>query len=536
MQEQQQGDRFPVVVIGAGLAGLTAALHLAERGITPLVLEADQLYAGGRLSGGDPETFEYQGETWSFPSEHGIHALWGGYANMRATLERFVNVTLIPSEGEVWINRWGNHVRRIEAGSAVRSPWLPAPFHYLQLLFRPRFWTTITPLDFLSLPGFLVSILLTVGFDPIAEKRALDGLNMKEYFGGWTPNLKATFVGLGKNLLAAPQENISLTAFITAIRFYTMLNRESWHPHFLPNDSHTALIAPMVAKLEHLGGSLRYGATAQTLQRTRRGWRVHVYDAQKRGLRSVEAEQVILALNAPAAETLLRASEDTAAQAAALRFPGALRTTTVRIWFSTTPNHDESSGMLTGDFAFDNFFWLDRLQPAFRAWREAAGGSAIELHLYGTDSQADQPDHVIVARAIAETLRAYPNLAGSVVHSAIRRNSKTHTEFRVPTAETLHVHTPFDHVFACGDWIGWDSPSLWMERACTTAIAAANAVLASYGCPPYALREPPRAGVVARGIGGTVIGGRKLLGKPLRLLLGGKKRRQKHSQKRSKTG
>ncbi len=43
----------PVHIIGAGLAGLTAALHLAERGITPIVLEADSLWAGGRLSGGE---------------------------------------------------------------------------------------------------------------------------------------------------------------------------------------------------------------------------------------------------------------------------------------------------------------------------------------------------------------------------------------------------------------------------------------------------------------------------------------------------
>ena len=109
-------DQFPVTIIGGGLAGLTAALHLAERGIPPLVLEADQLWAGGRLSGGEHESFEYQGRRWSFPSEHGIHALWGGYGNMRATLQRFTETELQPSDGEEWINRWGRAVRRIEAG------------------------------------------------------------------------------------------------------------------------------------------------------------------------------------------------------------------------------------------------------------------------------------------------------------------------------------------------------------------------------------------------------------------------------------
>jgi carotenoid phi-ring synthase / carotenoid chi-ring synthase len=526
MQEDRANEQFPVVIIGAGLAGLTAALHLAERGIAPLVLEADQLYAGGRLSGGDPETFAYDGREWSFPSEHGIHALWGGYVNMRATLERFVDVELVASPGEMWINRWGYDVRRIEAGSAVRSRWLPAPFHYLQLLFRPRFWTTITPLDFLSLPGFLVSILLTVGFDPIREKRALDGLLIKEYFGGWTPNLKATFIGLGKNLLAAPKEQISLTAFIAAIRFYTMLNREAWHPYFLPDDSNTALIARMVAKLECLGGRVIYGATAQALQRMDNGWRVRVEDAPKRGMRSVEAEHVILALNAPAAERLLCASEDTADEASKLRFPGGLRTTTVRLWFSKTPTEAGTSGMFTGDFTFDNFFWLDQMQPAFVDWREAAGGSAIELHLYGTDKQNDQSDSVLMRQAQDEVERAYPSVRGSLVHSAIRRNSKTHTEFRVPTVKSLHVNTPYDGVFACGDWIGYETPSLWMERACTTGIAAANEVLKEYGRPLFALRTPQKADTLARGISGAVYGGRKVLGAPITLLARSLKRRK----------
>src|SRR5688572_22352959 len=113
-------NQFPVVVIGAGIAGLTAAAHLAEGGVPPLLLDADSLWSGGRLAGGAADTFEYDGRVWSFPSEHGVHALWGGYANMRAMLDRFLQIELQESSGEEWINRWGREVRTIEAGRAVR--------------------------------------------------------------------------------------------------------------------------------------------------------------------------------------------------------------------------------------------------------------------------------------------------------------------------------------------------------------------------------------------------------------------------------
>lgn len=516
MEPTTNDTHFPVAIIGGGLAGLTAALHLAERGITPLVIEADQLYAGGRLAGGDPDTFEHKGQAWSFPSEHGIHALWGGYVNMRATLQRFTSIKLQPSSGEEWINRWRRDVRRIEAGSAVRSRWLPAPFHYLQLLFRPRFWGTITPLDFLSLPGFLASILLTVGTDPLLEERPLDGLMMKDYFRGWTPNLKATFVGLGKNLLAAPEDAITLTGFIAALRFYTMMRRDTWHPYFLPNDSHTALIQPLIAALEQRGGKIVHGSSAYSFAREGDGWRIAVEDQSRRGNRAIFAQHVILATNAPTAKRLLYNSSATSTEARAMRFPEGQRTTTVRLWFSKSPNSGATSGMFTGDFPFDNFFWLHKMQDAFRQWHDATGGSAVELHLYAPDAQNDEADKVMLIRAVSEIQRVFPELNGSYVHGAIRRNSKTHTRFIVPTPESLHVETPWHNLYAAGDWIGYPSPSLWMERASTTAIAAANAILRNCGAEPFPILEPPPPEGLARGMQSLVMGGRRAFGTPIR--------------------
>jgi isorenieratene synthase len=521
----QYPDSIPVVVIGAGLAGLVAAAHLADKGVPVVVLEASSKWAGGRLCGGEDDAFEYQNRTWSFKPDHGVHAVWGNYVNLRATLERFTDTVLRPSQGEEWINRWGREVRVFEAGSAVRKGWLPAPFHYLQLLFRPRFWLTINPLDFLSLPGVLFSILWTIGFDPFAEKIALDGLMLSDYFRGWTPNLRATFTGLANNLLAAPADKISLTSFIAALRFYTMLRKDAWTVDYFPGNSDDTLIQPLIDVLERNGGQVRYGSAAQKLERYGNGWRVIFEDDHKRGLRSLYADQVILALHAPGAKRLLIESPATASEASQLHFPEALRTTVVRLWFSRQPRTGASGGMCTGDFQIDNFFWLHQLYDEFTAWK-AHGGSAVEVHIYGTENLLDQPDQNLLILAVNEIQHAFPELRGAFVHGVIRRNSRTHTQLRIPTRESLWLETPWPGIYACGDWIGYDSAALWMERATITGLVAANAVLASQQQEPYPLLQVRPPELLVRGLVVLTRGSRRLFSPVVWLLRRTRRRNQ----------
>lgn len=512
-------DNIPVVIIGAGLAGLVAGVHLADRGVLPVILESDYLWTGGRLSGGEPDTIDYQGQTWSFKPDHGVHAVWGGYDNMRAMLERFLpQLKLQASFGEEWINRWGREVRTLEAGNAIRSRWLPAPFHYLQLLFHPEIWATITPLDFLSLPGFLVSVLLTVGYDPIREKSALDGLKMHEYFRGWTPNLKATFVGVGQNLMAAHMDDTDLSAYVAAMRFYTMMRRDTWQMSYFPADSNSCLIQPLVDKIVKHGGQLRAGTTATRLEKLNTGWRVVVEDALAGGMRTLYADHVILATNAPSANRLLCNSPDTSEQAQALIFPDGLRNIVIRLWFDKSPREGTQGGMLTGDFTADNFFWLHRLYEDYGAWHDSTGGSVIELHFYAKRQYLEMPDNNLLITAVNEVYYAFPELKGHFVQGVIRRNSGVHTRFRVPTVDSLWVDTPWDKIYACGDWVGYDTPSFWMERASTTGIASANRVLESLGLEPYPIIQPKPPELLARVMEQLIRGGRIVFGRPLRAI------------------
>jgi carotenoid phi-ring synthase / carotenoid chi-ring synthase len=188
----------------------------------------------------------------------------------------------------------------------------------------------------------------------------------------------------------------------------------------------------------------------------------------------------------------------TAAEAEKLRFPTTVRNITARLWFDVAPREGTTGGMFTGDFLPDNYFWLHRLYDDFRAWHSQTGGSAIEVHLYANDSVAEQADNVLLVRCVDEVQRAFPELKGHFLRGVIRRNSRVHTAFRVPTQDSLHVETPWAGIFACGDWIGHPSPSMWMERAVTTGIAAANHILAAEGREIFPLLQPDAPEGLAR--------------------------------------
>ncbi|HLF26748.1 MAG TPA: FAD-dependent oxidoreductase [Anaerolineae bacterium] len=472
-----------VIVIGAGIAGLSAALSLAERGVSPLVLEADPHFAGGRVAGGPVAEFEHQGEMWQFRGEHGIHGFWSQYHNLRAVLKRN---TILPHFNsaieEEWILARHGHITRAAAGSAIRDSFFPAPFHYAMMFLRPRFWTMLGLRDWLSIPLVLGRLLGALSIDPLREGKSLRGLTLEDFCRGWSPSLRAFFAGLARSGLSAHPEEVPLDGFIAFLRFYTLLRRDSWRFDYLTADSGIALIEPMLTRLQALGGEVILGAQVTQIQREDEpaGWRVR-FDFDGNPIYT-RARRLILATDAPAAQRILRHSPDTAPQAEPLIFPTGLSTAVVRLWFNTAPRFGPEAGIFTGDFILDNFFWLHRFQTDFALWHAATGGSALEAHVYGPPAVIDQLDAVLLAQMITDVYRAWPELRGQLAHQVLRRNPAAHTLFKIGASEDrLATHTPWPGITACGDWVRHPTPALFLERACVTGIDAANAVLEALG-------------------------------------------------------
>lgn len=504
------------VIIGGGIAGLTAAVHLAERGLQPLVLEADPVWPGGRLKRGPTVELEHQGRTWCFPGEHGVHGIWSPYTNFQATLARYnIHPGFVPAREETWIFGRGRLIRKAAIGSAIRHSFVPAPFHYLHLFLRPRFLNILTLRDLAAMFRVFGGLMSALAIDPIAEHKSLRGMSLADFTAGWSPTLVSFFAGLVRSALAAHPNQVPASGFIAFLRFYTLLRRDAWAFSYLPGSGGECVSEPLAEVVRRLGGEIRMGARVTQLEQgSRLGsgslsdgqfWRM-TYQANGE-TSTVEADRVILAVDAPAARKLLRASPATAADWRRLRFPSGVPTAIIRLWFKVKPKAIAEAGIFTGDFVMDNFFWLERLQSAYAEWSRATGGSAIEMHIYGPPQLLAQPDASLLARVLIDTYRAFPELRGQLLHPIVLRNEATHTLFSVgEPGEHLGIETPWPGLFACGDWVYHPAPALYLERASTTGMAAANALLTSLNMEPWPILSHPEpewlAGKIETGLRG----------------------------------
>jgi isorenieratene synthase len=327
---------------------------------------------------------------------------------------------------------------------------------------------------------------------------------------GWSPALRAFFIGLARNGLSAQPNEIPLSGFIAFLRFYTLLRRDAWAFSYLPDDGGTSLVDPLVRSVQALGGTIALGTRVTHLEQAAEGWVVHWAQDQAHG--QVRAEQAILATDAPATAQILHDSPDLTTRAEGLYWPRGLGTAVVRLWFGRAPHMGPEAGVFSGDWTPDNFFWLHRIQDPYVRWHRATGGSALEAHIYGPPELLAEPDRQLLLRTITDVEFAFPELRGHRIQQAIRRNPPAHTLFGLgPADRHLGTITPWPRLYCCGDWVRHPSPAFFMERACVTGIAAANAVLESHGLPAWPLLEGLQPESLAGGIERLMHIGRRIL-------------------------
>lgn len=498
-------EHYDAIIIGGGVAGLTAALHLAERGLKPLILEADER-AGGRLSGKD----EININGWKFPNEHGVHGIWSSYLNLKTMLRRHEIINrLIPATDEQWIYRQNHFIGRVNIGSMIRNSPLPAPLHYLPLLFHPKFMWMLSLSDWASLFHVWGALLMSIGIDPFVEDQPLEGLTFGKWLKRWGPAFRALFFGLTRNGLSTNPDDVPLAGFLAFLRFYTVMRRDAWRFEYLPNGGGD-VCEKLSAKITQHGGALKFKSRVKRVEKDD-DWITH-YESD--GLpSSIRSRFVILASDSPSAESLILNSFRADVGAGSPRpyfFPHGLAHAVIRLWFGKQPRKHPEAGIFSGDFVMHNFFWLDKIYDEYRAWSDETSGACIEVHVYGPEDVLKQSDAVLLTNVLTDFYRAFPELRGQLIKPHVQRNAATHTLPALGARGThLGIETPWENFFCAGDWVRHETPAFFLERACVTGLEAANRVLSSCGKESFDVQPYPPPEPLAAWIEAMMMKGRK---------------------------
>lgn len=448
-----------VLIVGAGLAGLSAALELAEREYDVTVLEAST--AGGKLKGWR----DNDGDTL----ETGMHFWWGHYRNFYDLLKRLELEGVFNSiEPAFALVRSGGKRTRISGRvSGVLGP-IRMILGLEQLSIGEKlqgFWGMAKLLTAAAEAN--PHDLDSVSFRTWAHEYGVGGRLLTEFL---EPLVTANFY--------LPASEVSAAAVLTACSSY--LSKSATPLHCLRGNASEWLIDPMVTRLKRLGIKIlerhRVNGILTDNQRIL-GLKVSRPDGSEGEWTS---DHYISAVNITALQELTLFDPSLRDFNAALQQLDEVPLVTARIWWTEGTSLDD---LVCGHFAnvplLRTFFILSRLQEEYQrqeqsVWEVQTGPVGKYLHL--EDDQLWQ--HVL-----RDLHAAFPELRHIGVRKwRLQRLLSGFTSYRVGMARSRPtVSTPFANLHLAGEWLQTDYPVFGMEKAVVTGRLAANAVVAATG-------------------------------------------------------
>ncbi|MEV1143441.1 FAD-dependent oxidoreductase [Micromonospora sp. NPDC049799] len=473
------------VVVGGGIAGMSAAVVLAERGVDVTVLEAAPTL-GGRL-GAWPEELPDGPQQ----NEHGFHAFFRQYYNWRSILRRVDPHLgfLKPIPGyPILSERWPTE----EFGKLPPAP----PANLLALLLRSP---SLRLGDLRGMDRDAALPLLT--YDPVRTYAEFDDTTADELLTSLKlpDRARAMLFEVFSHSFFNHEAEMSAAEMIAQFHFYLLGNPEGLAFDCPDEDYATAIWQPLTRHVEKHGGRVMTGAAATALTRDAAGWRVETADGT-----SYPAGHVVLAVDPPALAALVAASPTLAevAPELAARMPAFGQAgppyAVARYWCDGDVNPDRAvfSGV-SRQPTLDSVTLYHRLENESRRWAERTGGSVVELHAYACEPGV--PAEELAERMRAELTALWPETARLRVRE-LRARVEAQAPAFTPGSHAWRpgVRTDVDGLYLAGDGIRTEFPSALMERSAATGILAANHILRATGGAAEPVRSIRPRGLLAR--------------------------------------
>ncbi|MEU0991496.1 NAD(P)/FAD-dependent oxidoreductase [Streptomyces sp. NPDC005953] len=466
-------------VVGGGIAGLAAAVALAERGVRVTLLESETVL-GGRLAGWQDQLADGSTVTMS----RGFHAFFRQYYNLRGLLRRADPSLAVLSGLPDYPLRHRDGMTDSFARVPRTPPWSALGFVALSPTFGWRDLARMDPRA--ALP------LLDVRVPQVYER--FDGVSAWDFLHSIRFPEAAhhlAFEVFSRSFFADPRE-LSAAELLVMFHIYFLGSSEGLLFDVPREPYPEALWDPLEDYLLRLGGQVRKGSPVEEVRPEADGGVLVTADG-----RPERYDAVVLALDVGGLRRLVAASPQ-------LGDPGwrqnvdALRTAppfvVSRLWLDRPVRADRAGFLGTSGYdGLDNVSVLDRWEGQAARWAARTGGSVVELHGYAV---ADGADRTLVEKRLSAQLHeVYPETRDARVVDVRHEWRADCPLFPVGGFRTRPtVRTSHPGVMVAGDVVRTELPVALMERAATTGFLAANALLERWGVRGHPLWTVPHGG------------------------------------------
>ncbi len=453
----RQGDFRDVIVIGAGIAGLSAACALSDAGFRVRLLER-RPYVGGRAS-----SYEHPGTGETI--DNCQHVLLGCCTN----LKHFYRT--IGAEASI---RWFDSITFVEPGgrrSTVRSSALPAPLH--------------TAMSFLSAPMLSFEDKVGIGRALMALSHALPP-DSNENFQTWLSRHRQTARAIERFWRPVIVSALNDEPDRVSVHYAAQVFQES----FLKSRTAGYLGIPAVPLGELYAHATDYITARQGQIDLRASVEAFRFNAQTSrwsvvtGVKTYEADAIVFAVPFEGMRKLLPLIPDgdplavEALQKSLERFQ-ASPITGIHLWLDRVITDLDQAALLESPIQW--IFQKAKLPPPDGS---SSPGSYIQLVASASVDMLPMSRQEIIDLAMQELPQFFPAAIGAqIIKSAVVK--EVQATFSVTpglnASRAAHV-SPWPRAFLAGDWTATGWPST-MEGATRSGYLAAQAVAAAAGRP-----------------------------------------------------
>jgi len=458
-----------VLVIGAGLAGLSASLELAERGFSVTLLE-EKSVVGGKLA--TPLKKIKEGE---FHVEHGLHMWFFHYHSCRDIIDRlglrdfflpYRKVTVAFRKYKQEVIKSNPPIYPINLiGILLRSPNLS--------LFDMKYLLNIIP------------DLMYFQYESIYNR--LDHISYSEWaeMHGVSKKLFAILFEPAASVTINDPETISAAELVMWTHYFFIGHPKAMWREIAVDHHARTLLDPWSQRLKELNADIKLNHSVSELHFSKKKVLGIGEDGKK-------YDWVVLACDVSAAQKIIKKSKgkDNESKKLLEKISDKLNQLKIapsyrimRAWFDRPLNSDRPDIMETPQYRpLHLLAQFHLLEEESKKWSKKTGGSVVEFHFYADETIAHLPREEVWDHVKPLVTEVLPELKDAKLLDFTLGTYSNFTSFdigqgKIRPSSSFPIEAGCSNLLFAGDWVQTSFPSALMERATVTGRIAANHIL-----------------------------------------------------------